>query len=570
MTATAGFDIVKQLPETAIRRPAADVSASTGSTQKDVRRSLQSEAGDFRANWQELLTSVSALAEGPAGDEIVKEEMSPRSTAGNEGIVSVSIPGPRGVENEPKFAPERSPSMSSQPALRIGQSIALSSRDLKTPKEMQIMQKARAPQHGERKDNGSVKSEKHQASTPFANAQLATGLIASTAAVTLPIPMPSQESEKQIPSSLNPMSGAGSESEEKEVTHQAATSVSTAPGRSAGERGEEADGAAAPFFPADHLATSDSDANRIADVPRPSPQLEAGHHGALPASDENNRLEARRFSAASREIAGQDAQTPQLLQRHDLSTPISERVASSAETADTALSKARNREVAPSGATGVHTQPGHAAQRVPDQSRASYSQHFATEAMQDTSMMFSPGSREIASPAGPIQAGNAGPEGRELFTALDADRTTADPTWIRTGTHEAEAGYQDPEIGWVTVRAHTQPNGVHASLVATSMDAAQSLSGHLGGLSAYLADHHASVQHVSISAPEIRWGEQFPGQSMDHGTAQGRSREQQPTGAGAEPTAASVSHPRAFVQRSEEVEPQVIAPRGSRYISVMA
>jgi hypothetical protein len=579
MTATATFDIVKQLPETGVRRPEGDVSVSTGSTQKDTRRSQQSEASDFRANWQELLTSVRALEKGPGGEEALNEETGPRSSAGNVGIARRSFPGPRGcdLENEPTFASERSSSMSSQHALQIGQPIALGSRDLKTPKEMQSMQQVRASNHAEEKDNDSVKSEKHHASTLLADAQAATGLIASTAAVTSPIPRPSHESVKQIPSSLNPISGAGSESfdavlpmpETKEAIHQAATSVSTAPGRSAGERGEEADGSAPPLFPADQLATSD-DADGIANAPRPSPQLEASHLGVLPASGENHTGEARSSFSASREIAGQDAQTPQLLQRHDLSTPISERVAASADTADTALSKARNREVAPNGAAGVHTQPGHATHRAPDQARASYSQQFATGAMQDTPMMFSAGSRELASPSGSIQAGNAGPEGRELFTALDADRTTVHPTWIRTGTHEAEAGYQDPEIGWVTVRAHAEPSGVHASLVAGSIDAAQSLSGHLGGLNAYLADHHASVQHVSIAAPEILWGEQSPGQSMDHGTAQGRSQEQQSTGGEVEPTAGSASHPRAFVQRNEEIELQASALRGSRYISVVA
>jgi hypothetical protein len=555
MTATAGFDIVKQLPETIACRPEAGASVPTASAQKDARRSPESEAGDFRANWQELLASGRALEEHPGSEETLKEEASLRNYADNDWIARRSFLDAR----------------SSQPALQIGQLIALGQRDLKTPKETQITRHARAPQHREGKDKVANKSEK--TSPPLADAQVATGLIAAATTVASPISMPSQESVKQMISSLDSRSDAGSERFDaalslpgtKDAIRQTATSVSNTPGRSAGEQGETADGAATLFFPAGQLATSDSDANRIANAPRPAPDLEPGSNGT-PALHDNPARESRSLTAPQRVVADQDVPAPTFLQSYQFSTPISERA--SGETADAAPGKARSLTLAPNSAASVRTQPGHAAH---DLVSASSSQHFASGAIQDSSMMLSTGSREISSSAGSVQAGKAGREGRELFTALDADKALMPTTWIRTGAHEAEAGYQDPDIGWVTVRAHTEANGVHASLVAGSTDAAQSLSSHLGGLSAYLADHHASVQHVSISSPEIQKGEQFPGQSMDQGTAQGRSQERQyGTGAEVEPPAGPASHPRAFVQRSEEAEPHAAAARGSRYISVVA
>jgi len=63
-----------------------------------------------------------------------------------------------------------------------------------------------------------------------------------------------------------------------------------------------------------------------------------------------------------------------------------------------------------------------------------------------------------------------------------------------------EAGFQDPSLGWVSVRAEMgSGGGVHASVIPSSSDAAQVLNGHLSGLDAHLANQHLPVHPVTIS-----------------------------------------------------------------------
>ena len=83
--------------------------------------------------------------------------------------------------------------------------------------------------------------------------------------------------------------------------------------------------------------------------------------------------------------------------------------------------------------------------------------------------------------------------------ALDGSLHTAEPRWIQAGGHRAEAGYQDPSLGWVSVRAEMGYGGVHASVFPSSSDAAQVLNGHLSGLDAHLANQHLPVHPVTIS-----------------------------------------------------------------------
>jgi ABC-type nitrate/sulfonate/bicarbonate transport system substrate-binding protein len=110
-----------------------------------------------------------------------------------------------------------------------------------------------------------------------------------------------------------------------------------------------------------------------------------------------------------------------------------------------------------------------------------------------------------------------GPDPRETFATLDTAGAAARPTWIHAGTQRAEAGFQDPALGWVGVRADTSGGGVHAELVAGSADAAQALGGHIAGLNAYLAEHHTPVETLTLTAPEGGWA----GLGSDRGTGEG-------------------------------------------------
>lgn len=91
------------------------------------------------------------------------------------------------------------------------------------------------------------------------------------------------------------------------------------------------------------------------------------------------------------------------------------------------------------------------------------------------------------------------PATHDTFATLDA--STGASAWIHAGPHHAEAGFQDPALGWVGVRAESASGGtLHASLVAASPDAAQTLSTHLAGLSTYLTERHPELGNVSVAA----------------------------------------------------------------------
>jgi hypothetical protein len=186
------------------------------------------------------------------------------------------------------------------------------------------------------------------------------------------------------------------------------------------------------------------------------------------------------------------------------------------------------------------------------------------------------GARAATSAANNSSTGAAsGTASRETFAALDSEAAPGTPTWIHAGAQRAEAGFQDPALGWVGVRADLGAGGVHASLVPGSADAAQALGGHLAGLNSYLAEHHTPIETLTLAAPEGRWagsaGDQGASQGMNQG--QGQNAEQ---GAFAEPPsptppelAAAASSEASAQTRSQELA--VPTPRsGGIHISVMA
>ena len=159
----------------------------------------------------------------------------------------------------------------------------------------------------------------------------------------------------------------------------------------------------------------------------------------------------------------------------------------------------------------------------------------------------------------------------EILVSLDgASRETA-PTWIHAGARAAEAGYQDPALGWVGVRAQLDINGVHASLVPNSADAAQALGGHLAGLNAYLTEHHTLVETLSMSAPESRSNgqgfEQGIGQSAGEGGGMGE-HSGQPTDPNRDRASTATTTQPIIAAASENSAAGT--PPGGVYVSVMA
>ncbi len=134
------------------------------------------------------------------------------------------------------------------------------------------------------------------------------------------------------------------------------------------------------------------------------------------------------------------------------------------------------------------------------------------------------GTRGIATAA----SGNSGStasaapaSGHDTFAALDAGTNTGAPSWVHAGAQHAEAGFQDPSLGWVSVRANVSGGAVHAALVPGSSDAAQALAGHLAGLNSHLAAEHMAVHPVTVAPPSWSSGQSAAHQGSQQGSHQG-------------------------------------------------
>jgi hypothetical protein len=92
----------------------------------------------------------------------------------------------------------------------------------------------------------------------------------------------------------------------------------------------------------------------------------------------------------------------------------------------------------------------------------------------------------------------------EMFARLDAESPSRPVHWVQAGAHHAEAGYLDPALGWVGVRAEASGNAVHAAVLPGSTEAAHVLGTHLAGLNAFLSEHHGQHATATLAAPEER------------------------------------------------------------------
>ena len=167
---------------------------------------------------------------------------------------------------------------------------------------------------------------------------------------------------------------------------------------------------------------------------------------------------------------------------------------------------------------------------------------------------------------GPVNAAHhAGRDAADPFATLDAERAAPPPTWIHAGAHHAEAGYLDPALGWIGVRADAMANGVHASLVPASGQAAQVLGSHLAGLNTYLSEHHGDSATVTIAAPDDGRG----GMDAYSGGDRQSSRQEQARGREEESLSAARLPAHTIVGASPPSSVRV-SGGGGRYISVVA
>jgi hypothetical protein len=124
------------------------------------------------------------------------------------------------------------------------------------------------------------------------------------------------------------------------------------------------------------------------------------------------------------------------------------------------------------------------------------------------------GSFGAAHPAGSQPNGLTG---EETFARLDSEGASRSIHWVQAGAHRAEAGYLDPALGWVAVRAENSGGGLHAAVLPGSPEAAQVLGTHLSGLNAFLAQQHGPHATATMAAP----GDGHYGASADQGNSAG-------------------------------------------------
>jgi len=549
---------------------------------------MQSDAADFRANWQRLLTSLEPLKDFTEPLEGLSDTFLSAAANKAESVVIRSIQGHpgRAPENEAGLAEEArlqfptapADSSLSRLALRIGPRNATNVSIGGTSGEKSIRQKVQSPDSEVKADDGDVRSTRRKSLTLLACAQtqaeppFVTDIPAST------IPLAFRADASKIPSYLIAQSDGLSEGVGTSLSGRAANQVSpqaaspgfAAFGNPAGEPDKEVEESTVALLPANPAATADSDANISAVVPRALHELKT-EHADIPASDRSSTDDNQRFPSGLLQDAGGDATVSSPPGKQNHSHPTALHSAGSSETSQHRMSTASSRkaEATPGNLAGAHASSMHAAHTDSAQPRAFESPIPVADAIRDPSTILRAGLPGRPFQVDPAHQGDSSPAGRDLFAALDSDGASLSSASTR-GTHHAEAGFQDPQMGWVIVRAHAESNGVHASLVPGSADAAQSLAGHLEGLSAYLANH-APVQSLTISPAETRWPEQSPGQPMDHGTAEGSRQERQSgTGADADPSTGQATFASPSVQRKGGIELPAATPREGRYISVVA
>ena len=144
-------------------------------------------------------------------------------------------------------------------------------------------------------------------------------------------------------------------------------------------------------------------------------------------------------------------------------------------------------------------------------------------------------------------ATSAAAPARDTFSALDAGTSLGTPAWTHAGSQHAEAGFRDPALGWVGVRADLKAGGIHATLVPSSAEAAQALNGHLAGLSTHLVEQQSPVASLSMASPGDNGIENGMGQRMQQG-AEGNPQGNAPEESQAGSQESAPPAPSTFVQ----------------------
>lgn len=166
----------------------------------------------------------------------------------------------------------------------------------------------------------------------------------------------------------------------------------------------------------------------------------------------------------------------------------------------------------------------------------------------------------------------------EPLTILENNVRPPTSAWTHAATTKVEAGFQDPSLGWVGVRATADSNGVHAAVLPSSPDASRMLGGSMEDLGAYLTEQHHSVQSLTMAPPPSaeagNTGSSYDGAGLAQGNAQERSFGQQSgTNSEAAPETQTDRESLNFVSRENldlVVSSAIYSAPGGALISVFA
>lgn len=180
---------------------------------------------------------------------------------------------------------------------------------------------------------------------------------------------------------------------------------------------------------------------------------------------------------------------------------------------------------------------------------------------------------EVLSATSSVAAGATGTQditAREAIASLDAAPAVGTPNWLHAASRQAEAGFQDPALGWVGVRADLNGGIVHATVVTSSSEAAQALSGHLPGLSSYLTEQQTPVATLTVTTSGGSGLEAGVDQSMQQSAGQ-NAEQGDAAGSQQDSSAPASALPLSPAIQSSGFDMAVHVGEGrGKYISVMA
>jgi len=149
--------------------------------------------------------------------------------------------------------------------------------------------------------------------------------------------------------------------------------------------------------------------------------------------------------------------------------------------------------------------------------------------------------------------------------------------WTLAGIHRAEAGFEDPSLGWVSVRAQAGAGGIHAVVVPASDTAAQVLNTHLAGLNAHITTQYEHLSTVTLASSEPGSANRdAAGQSTQHDHRDSNQKEAQQGREHSQPTqAVTPQRASSSVARMEmggvEIQASIFANHsGEGHFSVIA